>query len=260
MTTPLSASPALQVRGLSISFDGQPALRGIDLDIPARSVTVLLGFSGSGKTTFLRSLNRLNEALPGCRRNGSIMLNGRDGSSIEIHDRRVDLSALRRRVGMVFQHPNPLPTSIRRNITLPLSLTTDLAAPEQEARLEQSLRAVQLWDEVADRLDTPAARLSGGQQQRLCLARTLALEPEVLLLDEPTASLDFRATARIEETIAGLAREYTVVLVSHNPSQAFRLADRIASFRAGSLVAVHDKADFGSRERFQTLVEELLPA
>jgi phosphate transport system ATP-binding protein len=259
MTSRHSAT-SISIRNLSINFGGQLALREINLDIPARSITVLLGFSGSGKTTFLRSLNRLNEELPGCRRDGSITLTSGNGKSVEIHDRGVELTALRRRVGMVFQHPNLLPTTIRRNITLPLTLTTALPAPEQQSRVEKSLRAVQLWEEVADRLDTPASQLSGGQQQRLCLARTLVLEPEILLLDEPTASLDFRATARIEETIAGLTQQYTVVMVSHNPSQAFRLADRIVSFRDGAVVSIHSKESFGSRETFQELVEELLPA
>lgn len=170
------------------------------------------------------------------------------------HDLRVDLTRLRRRVGMVFQHPNPLPTSIRRNITLPLSLTTPLSPEQTDERVVQSLRAVRLRDEVCDRLNAPAAQLSGGQQQRLCLARTLALEPEILLFDEPTASLDFCATTHIEETIAGLAERYTVVLVSHNPSQAFRLTNRDSK-----LVAAHEKSLFGSRENFQNLLEELLP-
>jgi phosphate transport system ATP-binding protein len=258
MSTPAN-DYAIRIRDLSVAFNNRPVLENITLDLPRHSTSVLLGLSGSGKTTLLRSINRLNEEIAGFQRRGEISLIAADGQAVEIHDRHVDLARLRQRVGMVFQHPNPLPTSIRRNIILPLLLTTTLSAVQADERVAQSLRAVHLWDEVCDRLDTPASALSGGQQQRLCLARTLALEPEILLLDEPTASLDFRATAHIEKTIADLASRYTIVLVSHNPSQAFRLADRVATFRDGALIAVHEKSMFGSRESFQLLLEELLP-
>lgn len=249
---------AIRIRDLNVSFTGIDALKEVSLDVPARSVTVLLGFSGCGKTTLLRCLNRLNEEFPGARTRGKVELRI-EGQWIDAYAPSVRITDLRRRVGMVFQHPNPLPTTIRRNIVLPLALTSDHTPAQQRAIVESSLRDAQLWDEVADRLDTSATLLSGGQQQRLCLARTLALSPEILLLDEPTASLDFRAAERIERLIATLAARYTIILVSHNPSQAFRLADQIASFNEGRLVAVHERSEFKDRETFQKLVEELLP-
>ena len=198
---------AARIRRLSVAFHERTILHDITLDIPAEGITVLLGRSGSGKTTFLRALNRLNECLPGCRTSGEAELRlggglrpiyaGRTGEAA--------LSDLRRRVGMVFQTPNILPASIRQNMLLPLQLATAFPASEWRERMERSLTEVGLWHDVSSRLREPASILSGGQQQRLCLARTLALEPEILLLDEPTASLDPATTHTIENLLLKLA-------------------------------------------------------
>ncbi len=197
---------AARIRRLSVAFHERTILHDITLDIPAEGITVLLGRSGSGKTTFLRALNRLNECLPGCRTSGEAELRlggelrpiyaGRTGEAA--------LSDLRRRVGMVFQTPNILPASIRQNMLLPLQLATAFPASEWRERMERSLTEVGLWHDVSSRLREPASILSGGQQQRLCLARTLALEPEILLLDEPTASLDPATTHTIENLLLKL--------------------------------------------------------
>ena len=201
---------AARIRRLSVAFHERTILHDITLDIPAEGITVLLGRSGSGKTTFLRALNRLNECLPGCRTSGEA-------------------------VGMVFQTPNILPTSIRQNMLLPLQLATAFPASEWRERMERSLTEVGLWHDVSSRLREPASILSGGQQQRLCLARTLALEPEILLLDEPTASLDPATTHTIENLLLKLAERYPILLVSHGLPQAQRMASRIVLFGKGRL-------------------------
>ncbi|MFQ8890402.1 MAG: ATP-binding cassette domain-containing protein [Bilophila wadsworthia] len=228
---------AARIRRLSVAFHERTILHDITLDIPAEGITVLLGRSGSGKTTFLRALNRLNECLPGCRTSGEAELRlggglrpiyaGRTGEAA--------LSDLRRRVGMVFQTPNILPASIRQNMLLPLQLATAFPASEWRERMERSLTEVGLWHDVSSRLREPASILSGGQQQRLCLARTLALEPEILLLDEPTASLDPATTHTIENLLLKLAERYPILLVSHGLPQAQRMASRIVLFGKGRL-------------------------
>ena len=228
---------AARIRRLSVAFHERTILHDITLDIPAEGITVLLGRSGSGKTTFLRALNRLNECLPGCRTSGEAELRlggelrpiyaGRTGEAA--------LSDLRRRVGMVFQTPNILPASIRQNMLLPLQLATAFPASEWRERMERSLTEVGLWHDVSSRLREPASILSGGQQQRLCLARTLALEPEILLLDEPTASLDPATTHTIENLLLKLAERYPILLVSHGLPQAKRMASRIVLFGKGRL-------------------------
>ena len=228
---------AARIRRLSVAFHERTILHDIALDIPAEGITVLLGRSGSGKTTFLRALNRLNECLPGCRTSGEAELRlggglrpiyaGRTGEAA--------LSDLRRRVGMVFQTPNILPASIRQNMLLPLQLATAFPASEWRERMECSLTEVGLWHDVSSRLREPASILSGGQQQRLCLARTLALEPEILLLDEPTASLDPATTHTIENLLLKLAERYPILLVSHGLPQAKRMASRIVLFGKGRL-------------------------
>lgn len=228
---------AARIRRLSVAFHERTILHDITLDIPAEGITVLLGRSGSGKTTFLRALNRLNECLPGCRTSGEAELRlggelrpiyaGRTGEAA--------LSDLRRRVGMVFQTPNILPASIRQNMLLPLQLATAFPASEWRERMERSLTEVGLWHDVSSRLREPASILSGGQQQRLCLARTLALEPEILLLDEPTASLDPATTHTIENLLLKLAERYPILLVSHGLPQAKRMASRIVLFGKGHL-------------------------
>lgn len=255
----MTPEPLFRLRDFGVSFAARPILQGLNLDLPAHGITAILGYSGSGKTTLLRSLNRLNEEFPACTHEGHITLHGRNATVHDIYAPDQDLAGLRRRVGMVFQHPNPLPTTIRRNLTLPLRLTHRLDADQCRIRVEASLRAVQLWDDVCERLDQPAARLSGGQLQRLCLARALILEPEVLLLDEPTTSLDFRTAARIEDTLAALATRYPLILVSHSTAQAFRLAEHFVVLAQGRLLATCKRGDFGSAEAFQHHIETLLP-
>lgn len=224
---------AIRIEDLSVRFGGRPAISRVSMEIPAGGPTFLLGRSGSGKTTLLRAINRLNECFPDCETRGRVAL-CLEGQWIDAYAPGVSVESLRRRAGMVFQSPNVLPLSVARNITLPLR--TSLGLPEHEcaARVEQALRDVHLWNEVKDRLAMPASTLSGGQQQRLCLARALALRPEILLLDEPTASLDFKAALQIEELLAELKNRYTLVVVSHSLSQAHRLAEQVFVLRDGA--------------------------
>jgi len=211
--------------GLRVSFGGREILHGIDASFPANRVSVILGRSGCGKSTLLRSLNRLNECFDGCRSEGDISVRI-SGTLVPVTGNGAPpLTELRRRVGMVFQSPNPLPVSIRRNITLPLELTLSLRRSQAEDLLEEALTLTGLWNEVKDRLDAPAQSLSGGQQQRLCLARALALKPDLLLLDEPTASLDRVAAQKVEEMICSLKEHVSIIMVSHSLQQAANLAD-----------------------------------
>ena len=229
---------AARIRRLSVAFHERTILHDITLDIPAEGITVLLGRSGSGKTTFLRALNRLNECLPGCRTSGEAELRlggglrpiyaGRTGEAA--------LSDLRRRVGMVFQKANPFPMSIYDNITYGPRLHGVRNKAELDELVESSLRGAALWDEVKDRLRKSALGLSGGQQQRLCIARALAVKPEVLLMDEPTSALDPGSTMKVEELMSELKKNYTVVIVTHNMQQAARISDRTAFFLLGELV------------------------
>jgi len=191
-------SAAITIDGLSVSFGGRQALAGVDLEVPAGEVTVLLGRSGSGKTTLLRAVNRLNECLPGCATSGRVRLLLGSGP-VDAYAPETEVEDLRRRVGMVFQTPGVLPMSVEKNLLLPLRLVLGLKGPEARERVRLSLAEVGLWDEVGQRLGADARTLSGGQQQRLCLARALALEPEVLLLDEPTASIDYQSSRIIED-------------------------------------------------------------
>ncbi len=240
MTSEQIQSPmtSVAIRELTVLFNNHPACREVDLEIPAGGVTVIVGRSGSGKTTLLRALNRLNECFPGCRTRGRVTLDFPGASDVEAYDARTDVELLRRRVGMVFQSPNVLPVSIGRNLLLPLKLVAGSTGNEAEARMEQALRSVGLWDEVAERLQHPAATLSGGQQQRLCLARALALEPELLLLDEPTASVDYRSAEIIEKLLRELSQRLTVVMVSHSLSQTRRLGHQVVLMRDGSLAGL----------------------
>ena len=252
------AELAGEVRGLTVSFGGRTVLRDLDLSFEPRRITVLIGRSGSGKTTFLRSLNRLNDCFPGCAATGSVLLRLNGGTVDVLKAREADLPDLRRRVGMVFQTPNVLPVSIRRNFHVPLSLVTGLDRAGREERMAASLAQAQLWEEVRDRLDAPAASLSGGQQQRLCLARALALDPEILLLDEPTASADHHTTARLEETLQILKDRYTLVVVSHGLGQARRLADAVAVFREGRAETVRDPARIKEKGGLESCLEDEL--
>jgi phosphate transport system ATP-binding protein len=225
--------PKLSVRGLSAYFEGVRALRDIDMDIPGRRVTAIIGPSGCGKSTFLRCLNRMHEHTPGARVTGRVELDG-----VDVYDRAVDPVRLRRRVGMVFQKPNPFPTmSIRDNVLAGHRLN-GIRVKDAEEVVERHLSQVTLWNEVKDKLGESGMSLSGGQQQRLCIARVLAVEPDVVLLDEPCSSLDPVATAGVEELMIELKERYTLVLVTHNMQQAARVSDRTAFFHLGSLVEV----------------------
>jgi phosphate transport system ATP-binding protein len=225
--------PKLAVRGLSAYFDAFKAVKDISMDVPARRITAIIGPSGCGKSTFLRCLNRMHEHTPGARAVGSVELDGTD-----VYDRAVDPVRLRRRVGMVFQKPNPFPTmSIRDNVLAGYRLN-GFRIKDAGELVERHLRQVTLWDEVKDKLGESGMSLSGGQQQRLCIARVLAVEPEVILLDEPCSALDPIATARVEELMIELKARYTLVLVTHNMQQAARVSDRTAFFHLGTLVEV----------------------
>lgn len=244
-----------RIRGLAVSFAGRPALAGVDLDLPRGRVTVVLGRSGSGKTTLLRALNRLNDCFPHCHAQGLVQLR-LGGVWRDIHQDPAPVEDLRRRVGMVFQTPALLPLSVAKNLTLPLRLTLGLGKAEAQEAGRRALVKAQLWEEVKDRLHQPAAGLSGGQQQRLCLARALALGPEILLLDEPTASLDYQATAKIEELLLSLAGEYTLVVVSHGLRQARRLAHQVAVLRQGACSRVLEGGGLGDGRLLEELLEE----
>lgn len=216
--------PPLQIEQLSLKYGRRrPAFEDISLEVPAGQITALIGPSGCGKTSFLKCLNRLNELTPNTTVSGQIHL-----AQQEIH--ALDVMVLRRRVGMLFQKPNPFPLSIYRNLEFPLKEHGVVEGDRLEAIIETNLRRVGLWDEIKDRLKTPALLLSGGQQQRLCLARTLALNPEVLLMDEPCSALDPLSSEVVEDLILQLRGEYTVLVVTHNLAQACRIADRVALF------------------------------
>lgn len=233
-----NVGPKLKVRALCVSFGGRAALRGLDLDVPPGRILGIIGPSGSGKTTFLRALNRMNELESGSVTEGTVLLDGED-----IYRPGCDVVGLRRRVGMVFALPMPLPLSIYANVAYGPRLEGVRSRAELDPLVEKSLRAAFLWEEVKDRLATPALRLSGGQQQRLCLARTLAMEPELVLLDEPCSGLDPISTARIEEALASLKSTYTIILVTNNTKQAARAADDTAFFLMGELVEHGPTAD-----------------
>lgn len=236
---------AVTMAGLSVSFAGQTVLNGIDAAFPALGISVLVGRSGSGKTTLLRAVNRLNEEFAGCETRGRVRLDFGEGP-LSVYGERggdgdIPLPELRRRAGMLFQTPALFPVSVYRNISLPLTVVAGRSEKQAAERAEQALIAVGLWSEVKDRMHTPAERLSGGQQQRLCLARLLALEPSLLLLDEPTASLDVHAAKEIEALLTKLAGRYPVIMVSHSLGQARRMArgtrGRIIVMEEGAITA-----------------------
>ncbi len=225
-----AAAPAMRAVDLTLGFDAKTVLDQVNLDFPTRAVTALLGPTGSGKTTFLRTLNRMNDKVSGFRYSGDVLL---DGRSI-FEDR--DLMEFRRNVGMVFQRPNPFPMSIRDNVVAGVRAHKMVSRKEFQSVAESRLTEVGLWRAVKDRLGDSPFRLSGGQQQLLCLARALAVSPEVLLLDEPTSSLDPTTTEKIEELIGSLTDRLTVIMVTHDLAQAARVADRTAFFFDGRLV------------------------
>jgi phosphate transport system ATP-binding protein len=230
---PVAQAPAkIDVSGLNFYYSERRVLENIHVKIRPNEVTALIGPSGCGKSTFLRTLNRMNDIVPGARVEGSVTIDGRD-----IYAPSVDIVDLRRRVGMVFQKSNPFPKSIFDNVAYGLRINRLTRSRDELAgRVEASLKSAALWDEVKDRLQTSALALSGGQQQRLCIARALAVEPEILLMDEPASALDPIATQRIEELIYQLKSRYTIVIVTHNMQQAARVSDVTAFFWLGKLV------------------------
>jgi phosphate transport system ATP-binding protein len=223
--------PKLAVRGLDFHYGDVHALRNIDMDIPEKQVTAIIGPSGCGKSTLLRVFNRIYAIYPKLRASGEVLLDGEN-----ILDAGYSLNRLRSKVGMVFQKPVPFPMTIFENVAWGIRHHEKLSKPDMETRVEQALRRAALWDEVKDKLKRSALSLSGGQQQRLCIARGIALKPEVLLLDEPTSALDPIATGRIEQLIEELKRDYTIVIVTHNMQQAARVSDRTAFMYLGELI------------------------
>jgi phosphate transport system ATP-binding protein len=227
----------MEAKGLSFYYGPNQALYDISLRVPEKSVTALIGPSGCGKSTFIRCLNRMNDIIVDTRVEGDVLLDGKD-----IYGPGVDVVDLRRRVGMVFQKSNPFPKSIFDNVAYGLRINGMCSRAEMPERVEKALKGSALWDEVKDRLQTSALGLSGGQQQRLCIARALAVEPEVVLMDEPASALDPIATQKIEELIYELKRDYTIVIVTHNMQQAARVSEYTAFFMLGRLVE-HDRTD-----------------
>jgi phosphate transport system ATP-binding protein len=236
--------PVFDTRGFSFWYGKNQALFDLTFTIPRRTVTALIGPSGCGKSTFLRSLNRMNDLIFDTRHTGDILLEG-----VSVYSPGTDVVELRRRVGMVFQRPNPFPKSVFDNVAY--GPRTNGLAPEREMaeRVERALRQAALWDEVKDRLDDPGTGLSGGQQQRLCIARALANEPDVLLMDEPCSALDPIATERIEQLIVELKQEYTIVIVTHNMQQASRVSEFTGFFYLGRLVEFGHTAQIFTRPR-----------
>jgi len=234
----------LKIHDMNVYYGAFRAIKDADLDVPDRRVMALIGPSGCGKTTFLRALNRMHDLTPGARVTGSVTLEGMD-----IYAPGVDPVTVRHRIGMVFQRPNPFPKSVFENVVY----GPKIGGENDHAKLlecaERSLRAAALWDEVKDRLYKPALDLSGGQQQRLCIARVLAVEPEVILMDEPASALDPIATSKIEDLISELKRDYTVVIVTHSMQQAARISDFTTFFLLGELIEIGTTSDIFTRPR-----------
>jgi phosphate transport system ATP-binding protein len=235
---------AVKASSFSFWYGEKQALHNIDLSIPDKSITALIGPSGCGKSTFLRSINRMNETIPGIRHEGEIVLKG-DG----VYGSGIDVEDLRTRVGMVFQRSNPFPKSIYNNVAYGPRINRPMPRRKMDELVEKSLRRAALWDEVKDRLGTNALGLSGGQQQRLCIARALANDPQVLLLDEPASALDPIATQKIEELLFELKGQLTVVIVTHNLQQAARISDMTAFFYLGHLVEMDQTKNIFTRPR-----------
>ena len=232
MTEHTIENPIIDIRDLKFYYPGNArALHGIDLSIPEKQVTALIGPSGCGKSTLLRCLNRMNDLIDGCRVEGKMTLEGED-----IYSRKTDIIELRRQVGMVFQKSNPFPKSIYENVIYGLRIAGEKDKVLFDERVETSLKAAALWDEVKDRLHESALGLSGGQMQRLCIARAIAVNPKVILMDEPCSALDPKSTARVEETIKQLRDDFTIVIVTHNMQQAARVSDYTAFLFEGNLI------------------------
>jgi phosphate transport system ATP-binding protein len=231
----------IEVRDLSLFYGRFQALNGINLDIEPCRITALIGPSGCGKSTFLRTLNRMNDLIDDVRIEGTVRIDGAD-----IYSRRTDLLKLRRKVGMVFQRPNPFPLSVLDNVIYGLKVHGIADSRTLDERLEWALESVRLWDDLKDKLRVSALSLSGEQQQRLCIARLIAVEPEILLMDEPCSALDMIATARVEELMLELKKRYTIVIVTHNMQQAARVSDSTGYFLLGELI------EFGATEQIFT--------
>jgi phosphate transport system ATP-binding protein len=240
-----SAEVRVAVKRFNFWYGAHNALRNISMDILAKHVTAIIGPSGCGKSTFLRSLNRMNDVISGVRMEGEILIDGQNIISPDI-----DAVALRRNVGMVFQQPNPFPKSIFENIAYGLRINAIAnSASDRESRVEEALRQAAIWDEVRDRLHKNALSMSGGEQQRLCIARALAVRPEILLMDEPASALDPISTAKIEDLIFRLKKDYTIVIVTHNMQQAARVSDYTAFFLQGELVEIGPTVDIFTKPR-----------
>jgi len=224
-------TPKISIRGLSLWYMERQALHGVSLDILERSVTAVIGPSGCGKSTLIRCMNRMNDIIEGCRSEGEVAIDG-----MNVMSKGVDVIDLRRRVGMVFQKPNPFPFSVRDNITYGCLRAGVRRREVLDVVVRRALEGAAIYDELKDRLDTSALSLSGGQQQRLCIARALAMEPDILLMDEPCSALDPIATSKIEDLINDLKRRYTVVIVTHNMQQAARVSDTTAFMHQGRLI------------------------
>ena len=237
------------VRGLDFYYGGSRAIKSVSLPLHEKKVTAFIGPSGCGKSTLLRVLNRMYDLYPGHRAEGEVLLDGEN-----ILDPAIDVNALRARIGMVFQKPTPFPMSIYDNIAFGIKLYERLPAAELDGRVEQALRGAALWDEVKDKLHTSGLGLSGGQQQRLCIARSVAVQPEVILFDEPCSALDPISTAKVEELIEELAEDYTIAIVTHNMQQAVRVSDYTAFMYLGELVEYGDTEElFNQPKQKKTL-------
>mgnify|MGYP002569146125 CR=1 FL=1 len=233
----------LEAKDLNLWYDANHALKNINISIPERKITALIGPSGCGKSTFLKSLNRMNDLVEGCRIEGKVTFNG-----VDIY-KDIDVTSLRKLIGMVFQKPNPFPMSIYDNIAYGPKLHGVKSKVKLDEIVENSLRQAAIWDECKDRLKKSALGMSGGQQQRLCIARALAVEPEILLMDEPTSALDPISTSKIEDLAIELRKKYTIVIVTHNMQQALRIADKTAFFLIGELIEYDDTEKMFSEPR-----------
>lgn len=231
----MASQTKISIQDLHLHYGDFEALKGITMEIPSHEITAFIGPSGCGKSTCIKTLNRMNDLIPNCRITGNVSIDGED-----IYDPRTDVTLLRRRAGMVFQKPNPFPMSIYDNIAYGPRTHGIRNKKTLDEIVERSLRGAAIWDEVSDRLKKPALSLSGGQQQRICIARALAVEPDVLLMDEATSALDPISTSKIEDLIAELKKQYTIVIVTHNMQQAVRISDKCAFFLMGQLVEFGD--------------------
>ncbi len=244
---PFSDDPRITCRDVNVYYGDKHAIKGISLDVEKNEVLAMIGPSGCGKSTFLRCLNRMNDTVDSCRVEGAIKLDGKD-----IYDKSIDVVPVRAQIGMVFQKPNPFPKSIWENIAYgPRIHGLATSKAELDEIVEKSLKKTGLWNEVKDRLDQPGNGLSGGQQQRLCIARTIAINPEVILMDEPCSALDPIATAKIEELMDELKDSYTICIVTHSMQQAARVSNRVAYFHLGDLIEVSETNQLFTNPRHQ---------